>query len=101
MELLVLAAALPSAAPDLPVKFDLGISRPCKPDPAGGEIVVCARPDANRRYRYRDLAVDGPPLLPRAEMQLNDRMSLAASTENADVGGFRSNRAMVRFTLKF
>lgn len=101
MELLVLAAALPSATPELPAKFDLGLSRPCNPDPASGEIVVCARPDANTRYRYRDLSVEVPPLLPRAELQLNDRMSLAVTAENATIGGFTSSRAMVRLRLKF
>ncbi|WP_421853893.1 hypothetical protein [Novosphingobium sp.] len=101
MELLVLAEALPSLASNLPAKIDLGISRRCNPQPVDGEIVVCARPDANVRYRYRDLSVEQATILPRAEVRLNDRMSIAVTADNANVGGFSSQRAMVHFKLRF
>lgn len=107
MQLLVLAAALPPAAPytlpsaalDIPAKLDLHLSRACNPAGPEGEIVVCARPDANQRYRYRDLSVDGATILPRAEFRLNDAASLAVTTQSANVGGFTSNRVMVTLKL--
>ena len=38
---------------------------------------------------------------PKAELQLADGLTAAAETENVDVGGFPSNRLMVRFKIKF
>lgn len=101
MELLVLAEALPTLSSNLPAKIDLGISRRCNPQPTDGEIVVCARPDENVRYRYRDLSVEQSTILPRAEFRLNDRMNISVTADNANVGGFTSQRAMVHFKLKF
>lgn len=101
MEMLILAAALPFFTLDPPTKIDLAISRPCTAAAEDGEIVVCARPDANERFRYRDMSVEQPTILPRAEVRLNDSMNLAVTGETAGIGGFQSRRAMVRFRLKF
>ena len=37
----------------------------------------------------------------KAEMQLGEGVSAGAETESADVGGFTSNRVMLRLKVKF
>lgn len=71
------------------------------PCPAGedGDVVVCA-PD-QQQFRL------GPPpraradggALPAARVGLGGKASLSAETEQAGVGGFPSNRAMIRLRL--
>ena len=74
----------------------------CEARPAGNdEIVVCAgRRDGSSPYR-----ISQPPArqseLPKAEVQIADGVSAGAETEQADVGGFPSNRVMVRLKIKF
>jgi hypothetical protein len=68
---------------------------------ANDEIVVCARrADGPSPYR-----INQPPAaeegLPKAQMQIARGVSAAAETEQADVGGFPSNRLLVRFKIKF
>jgi hypothetical protein len=65
------------------------------------EIVVCARrPDGPNPYR-----INQPPAAPsepsKAEVQIARGVSAAAETEQADIGGFPSNRLLVRFKIKF
>ena len=94
-----LAQVIATAPPDT---IDLTIPRPCESPPnAGEEIVVCGRrPDELGPYRL-------PPLpqrdsyIPKAERAIGKGIAIAAETEQADVGGFPSNRVMVRFKIKF
>ena len=65
------------------------------------EIVVCARrPDGPSPYR-----INPPPAAQsepsKAEVQIAAGVSAAAVAEQADVGGFPSNRLLVRFKIKF
>jgi len=68
---------------------------------ASDEIVVCARrPDGPSPYRINQPAV-AEAGLPKAQMQIARGVTAAAETEQADVGGFPSNRFLVRFKFKF
>lgn len=77
--------------------------RPCGQPAANGDIVVCAREEADEQYRLRPLAdadrYDQKPL--RAETRVFGGGKLAAHTEGANVGGFTSNRAMVTLSFPF
>jgi len=94
-----LAQAVTSAPPK---KIDLTIPQPCRAQkPSDDEIVVCARRDGELSP-YR---IGQPPSrrsdVPKAELQLADGVAASAETESADVGGFPSNRVMVRLKIKF
>jgi len=39
--------------------------------------------------------------LPNAELHIGEGVAIAGETEQADVGGFTSNRAMLRLKIKF
>lgn len=73
----------------------------CEDRAPGGEIVVCA-PSANASSPYR---IDPQPGrragLPKAALKLANGMRAVAETEQADVGGFPSDRLMVRLKIKF
>lgn len=74
--------------------------RDCEPN-ANGDIVICASPgDAYRLKplpdRYR--AEEG---LPAARHVLGDGSTLSAETEQVIVGGFPSNRLMLRWRKGF
>ena len=68
---------------------------------ADDEIVVCARrPDGANPYR-----INQPPAAQsepsKAEVRIAAGVTAAAVAEQADVGGFPSNRLLVRFKIKF
>jgi hypothetical protein len=65
-----------------------------------GEIVVCATDQDEFRYQ-REFDVDAPPGIPEAKISLGDGKTLSAETEQAGVGGFTSNRIMVRLRVGF
>lgn len=99
---LLIAAMAQAVASAPPEKIDLTIGRPCAANkPEGQEIVVCGRRDGELNpYRInkplgRDLG------LPKAQLKLGGGVAASAETESADVGGFPSNRAMVRLKIKF
>ena len=98
--LFVMLAQVISSVP--PEKIDLTIKQPCKAHAARvDEIIVCARRnDGISPYRINQ-TLPRQPNVPKAELQLADGLSASAETENVDVGGFRSNRAMVRLKIKF
>ena len=95
----VIAQAVASVPPE---KIDLTIRQPCKAQvTSGDEIVVCARRnDGISPYRINQ-PLPRQSNVPKAELQLADGLSASAEAENADVGGFSSNRAMVRLKIKF
>jgi hypothetical protein len=99
---LLLAAMAQAVTSVPPEKIDLTIRRPCEAQKSNDdEIVVCARRnDSLSPYRI----YQPPPRqsdIPKAEMRLADGLSASAETENAEVGGFPSNRVMVRLKIKF
>ena len=98
--LLALTQAV-SATP--PERIDITIPQPCAPRKAAAdEVVVCANPNGMSPYRLKDQPPPRPGArLPKAEVQLADGVKVGAETESADVGGFPSNRAMLRLKLKF
>lgn len=95
--LLLLQAS--SAAPEAAI--DLTASDPCRDRRAAeADVVVCGRKEERSPYRL--------PILPKveekqvkAEKLLGGGAAVAAETEQVDVGGFPSNRLMVRFKVKF
>ena len=83
-------------------KVDLIVAQRCKaPTATSDEIVVCARRgDGLSPYRIKQ----APPArseIPKAEVQLGDGLSASAETQSYDVGGFPSNRLMMRLKIKF
>jgi len=97
--LVALAQTITSVPPE---KIDLTIPRPCETQKSNDdEIVVCARRnDGSSPYRVNQPMPQRSDI-PKAEVQLADGVSLGAETENADVGGFSSNRLMARLKIKF
>lgn len=89
------------AGPPLDVPRNLRAADACKPDPADPDaIVVCARRDEPYRLgRLPQRAEE--PAIPRAETTLLGKTKLAVEGEQAGVGGFVSNRAMVRLKIPF
>lgn len=95
----VLAQAITSPPPE---KIDLTLPQPCETQESKeDEIVVCARrSDGFSPYRINQpMTRQSEPA--KAELQLADGVNAAAETENASVGGFPSNRLMVRLKIKF
>ena len=74
--------------------------RPCASAAAAGEVVVCGRAVDQEAFRLRALPErydENLAALPKAETSiLGGRAKLAAEAEQAGVGGFVSNRGMVR-----
>lgn len=78
------------------------VPRECpRAQPGDTAIVICGRgqeefrlPPMPQRY------VTDPQALPKAAMKIGDN-TVAAETEQADVGGFTSNRVMLRLKRPF
>jgi hypothetical protein len=83
-------------------KIDLTVPAPCAAHRvANGEIVVCARrPDGPSPYRISQPPARQPEV-PKAKVQISEGVSASAETEHADIGGFPSNRLMLRLKIKF
>lgn len=94
---LLLAQAVAASPPE---RIDLTVTPPCVPWGNGEEVVVCAKRGGKKPDRVSDApqAKDG---LPKAELGISPGVKLSGETEAADVGGFPSNRAMVRLKVKF
>lgn len=100
--MLLLLALLQAVTTVPPERIDLTIPQPCQADrPVGGEIVVCANRDGDRPYRLKQPAPPRKTELPKAQMNIAEGVSAGIETEEADVGGFPSKRAMVRLKIKF
>jgi hypothetical protein len=99
--LLVLAQAVTASPPE---RVDLTIPQPCAAQRSGadGEVIICANRNGESPYRLTEVPepVEGGAL-PKAEVKVAEGVSVGAETEKADVGGFDSNRAMVRLKVKF
>jgi hypothetical protein len=90
------------AGPPAPLPAPIRTIRPCSLAEDDSEVVVCGRRHAADRYRLRSLpatASDGG--LPKAEARIFGNAKLSAEAEAASVGGFISNRAMVRLKVPF
>ena len=96
---LLLAAMLQAVSASPPERIDLTIRQPCSESADSEEVVVCAR-RGESPYRLKEVP---PPATKqtKAEVKIAGGVSVGAETESADVGGFASNRAMLRFKLKF
>ena len=97
---LLLAAALQAASAPPTETIELTVDQPCQEARTDAEVVVCAK-RGDSPYRLRDVAPAKGQALPDAQVKIADGVTAGAETENADVGGFQSNRLMVRFKLKF
>ncbi len=100
---LLLAAMLQAVSASPPERVDLTIPQPCAAQRSEtDEVVVCANRNGESPYRLTEVPepVEGEAL-PKAEVQVAQGVSAGAETEKADVGGFDSNRAMVRLKVKF
>lgn len=80
--------------------------RECPSRPGNGEgegdVVVCARADRSP-YRLPEIApFEGTQAIPRAAFRLTDRSEMTADVEAREVQpGMISNRAMIRYKLRF
>ena len=94
-----MSQAISSAPPE---RISLTVPPPCEAERLfNDEIVVCVRrPQGVSPYRINQSP--GPqPQVPNAEVQLANGVSVSAETEQAHIGGFPSNRVMVRLKFKF
>ena len=73
--------------------------KPRCPRASANEIVVCA-PD-QEAFRVRPLPQTYEGFQPDAEIGVGQNATVGATAEAAGVGGWQSNRIMVRFKLKF
>lgn len=99
--MLLQAAADP--APPLPERIDLTRllgKRECDRESKGDEIVVCARRSLKEPFRLEPLPdiYEKQPL--RAETMIGP-VGAGVLVEGTTVGGFTSNRVMVRLKLPF
>lgn len=99
---LLLAAMVQAVASVPPEKIDLTIAQPCEArGSTKAEIVVCGRRgDGPGPYRI----ARSPPRqsrMPKAEMQLAEGVKIAGETETVDVGGFPSERFVLRLKINF
>jgi hypothetical protein len=92
---------LQAGATTLPIPFDLATmkpaARPCATG-SGGEIVVCARDEGSDRISVLPVAEDP---LPKAEIGLFGQVRGGVGTQQASVGGFPSQRIMVKVKVPF
>lgn len=96
---LALAQAVSASPPD---RVDLTVPQPCQAQRADAdEIVVCANRDGQSPYRIKQAERRSDPGMPKAQVKIAQGVNAAAETEQADVGGFPSNRAMIRIKIKF
>lgn len=79
--------------------------RPCDSVAGESEVVVCGRAIDQEAFRLRAIPErydENPAALPKAETSiLGGRAKLAAEAEQAGVGGFVSDRGMVRLKIPF
>lgn len=101
MILLLAAAVLQSLSASAPERIDLTVPQPCQPGGKEDQVVVCANRNGESPYRLKQPMQEPRKALPDAQLQIGEGVAIAGETEQADVGGFTANRAMVRFKIKF
>lgn len=69
------------------------------PPHQSGEIVVCAQDPET--FRLRPLPEKAEDPVPRTQLKTGEHTSIGAELESAGVGGFVSNRVMIRGKVKF
>ena len=101
--MMLLLAAAPAMSASPPERVDLTIPQPCAEKRAeNGEVVVCANRNGVSPYRLQDPEAPAEgSALPDAEVKIADGVTAGAETQQADVGGFPSNRIMVGLKFKF
>ena len=97
---LLLAVAVLQTISATPERIDLTVPQPCEHARAGEEVVVCANRSGESPYRLKQPAQKGRGPA-KAQVQVADGVTAGAETENVDVGGFPSNRFMLRLKMKF
>ncbi|WP_394664410.1 hypothetical protein [uncultured Sphingomonas sp.] len=86
------------AGPVLPAPRRAPTTRRCPPSDSGDDVVVCGRSsDADRIDTIPDYS--RPFTLPKARTDIPGVGTLSAEVEQAGVGGFSSNRAMIRLKI--
>ena len=81
--------------------IDLTIAQPCGSlERAPDEVVVCANRDGESPYRLKQ-PPPPPKDIPDARVKIAEGVEASAQTEEVDVGGFPSNRAMIRLKISF
>lgn len=100
---LLLAALLQAMSASPPERVDLTIPQPCAAQRSEtDEVVVCGNRNGESPYRLKEpVAPEEGQALPKAEVKLADGVTVGAGTEQADVGGFPSNRIMLGLKIKF
>lgn len=103
MLLLVFVASAQAISPAPADTIDLTVAPRCEASQStSGEVVVCARRrDERSPYRLPLLPSKQGAGVPKAEAKLGNGANFAAETEQADIGGFPSNRLMLRLKFKF
>jgi len=96
--ILLLAAALQTVAIQRTETIDFTMRQPCDGQ-SSEEVVVCAK-RGESPYRLKQPAPP-PQKTAKAEVTIADGVAASAETESADVGGFASNRLMLRLKVKF
>lgn len=96
---LVMAQAITAIGPPLVVDPRLRAGAPCTRSSEAGEITVCG--STEQPYRLKsDLPKSDELRLPKAEVSaLGGKATI--ETEQVGVGGFPSNRVMLRMKWKF
>ena len=100
---LLLAAMFQAMSASPPERVDLTIPQPCAARRSEtDEVVVCGNRKGESPYRLKEpVAPAGGEALPKAEVNLAEGVTAGVGTEQADVGGFPSNRIMVGLKIKF
>ena len=102
MTIFLVATALQAAVPDASGRIDILVPQPCNSqDPFSDEVVICAKREGESPYRLKQPVRRIENGLPKAQVNLADGVAAAVETEAANVGGFQSNRAMVRLKVRF
>ena len=99
--LLVAQSVVQAAHGAPPDRIDFTIAQPCAPTGDTDEILVCGNRNSESAYRLKRPMQEERSALPRAQVQISESVSAGVEAEQVEVGGYPSQRAMVRFKFKF
>jgi hypothetical protein len=98
--LLVLLAQ--AFSPGTAEAISLAATQPCRERRSStDEIVICKSRDEPSPYRINQPVQQSRQAIPPASIKIAKGVNASADTEAADVGGFPSNRLMLRLKIKF